>query len=319
MKQSMIRKQNGLHSESGVTIVVITFFVVALFAFAALSLDVGNVLREQRKAQIGTDAAALAAVMRLTNTVQDVTAVTATATEIAGVNGVTATEIAASPVAAVQVGIWTNAQFYANQTIGSRYNAVRVPARRTVPLNFGRVVGLSAMQPVVGSVASLEYLRALAGLRPFAIATNAISGTLPGDYFDVDVKQNNSGQWGKVHFNPDTESWSTDDWRGYMANGYKGLVDFYNARAVIQQSGTDSKSLEDLADRGEEIFIPVVQRIEGPNTFCTVIGFIGVRVTIAPKPGNKQVIRFTMTEALATGTPGGIPGPYSVQGRFLVK
>ena len=53
--------------QSGSTLVLVTFFMAALFAFASLSIDVSNVYSLQRKAQSATDAAALAAVALCTN------------------------------------------------------------------------------------------------------------------------------------------------------------------------------------------------------------------------------------------------------------
>jgi hypothetical protein len=220
--------------ERGVTIVVVTFFMVALFAFAALSLDVGNVLREQRKAQVGTDAAALAAATRLASA--DNTAVITEAEVIAAANGVTAAEIAAGSTGGypgqVQVGNWdtnraVNARFLAG---GTPRNAVRVPARRTVALNFGRVIGLGLMRPAVHSVAILPP----AGMAPFGIESGLV-GTMSSNGVYT-LNRDNAGNWGKLNLggalnNPNV--WEEAFDYGYSGPlGREGTVDgqqvYYN-------------------------------------------------------------------------------------------
>jgi Flp pilus assembly protein TadG len=324
MNQSMIRKQNGLRSESGVTIVVVTFFMVALFAFAALSLDVGNVLREQRKAQIATDAAALAGVVRLTNSVQDVSLAITTATAIAVANGVTSTEISDSPLGAVEVGVWSNGTF--RSPIGSeRYNAVRVPARRTVPLNFGRVVGLGTMSPVVKSVAALQSLTQPTGLRPWGVSSNLVASLATNTSVIVDVKQDNSGVWGEVDFNQKVEDWSTTDWKNYMLNGYDGSVDLNDPYAAEIKKGNPqlSKTLQDWAASGEVVFIPVVAGwfpvLDDEKKFLPLVGFIAIQITQGPDPGNKNQVVFTLVDALGTGSGTGTSGSIWLKGRNLVQ
>src|SRR5258705_3497384 len=54
--------------ESGGTLVMVTVSMAAIFGFAALSLDVGKVLSEQRKENVATDAGALAGVAQLPDT-----------------------------------------------------------------------------------------------------------------------------------------------------------------------------------------------------------------------------------------------------------
>ena len=225
MKDSTMPNRIGLRDESGVTIVVVTFFVVALFAFAALSLDVGNVLREQRKAQIGTDAAALAAVTMLGTSTDDATlraAVNQMANQIAGTNGVTATEIASGNGGGIQLGYWSNATFYVRAS--APYNAVRVPARRTVNLMFGRVVGLGQMRPAVESVAKIT----LGGMVPFGVGQDVLSGVATNCANPKDnacqftINRANSGNWGKLDLggvlnNPNA-------WEDAFVNGYDGPV-----------------------------------------------------------------------------------------------
>ena len=322
MSQPALRNRDSRRAESGATIVIVTFFVVALFAFAALSLDVGNALREQRKAQIGTDAAALAALLRLTNTVQDVNQVRTTAEEIAGANGVTTTEISASTLGLIEVGIWSNGQFYANQTAGGRYNAVRVPARRTVPLNFGRVVGVNVLRPAVVSVAMLDSLSAASGLRPFTVSSNLLNNVAVGQSFTVNenvVGGDNSGQWGQLDYQ---NTLTGSAWYNAMIGGYQGLIPTGDSWAELNQ-GNDHvrQAFEYLIDNHVQIIIPVIDTFtDVPNNGnVNIVGFIGLEVTDYQNRGRNSSITFTLRQALGSGTGGGTPGPYRASGRFLVK
>src|ERR1041385_827215 len=90
--------------ESGSTLVLVTMFIIALFGFAALTIDVGRVYKEKRHAQFGTDAGAYAAANLLTNSPQTLDQIKIEAINIAAANGVTNTEI--SNAGTVELGHW---------------------------------------------------------------------------------------------------------------------------------------------------------------------------------------------------------------------
>lgn len=320
----MIKPRYDRKRQAGTTIVIITVFMVALFAFAALSLDVGNVLREQRKTHTATDAAAFAGVVALTNSPQSAAEVMALAGALAGTNGVTATEISQSTIGAIQVGIWTNKQFLANTTTaGGYYNAVRVPARRTVPLYFGRVVGLGTMRPQVDSVAMIDSLSVATGLRPWGVTSNSLIGLSVGSEFTVSQKQGQNGQWGILQFNYDTEGeWNTPQWHSFMVNGYPAGVDLANPRAVRTSTGSEhlAKVLDDLSKSHEIILIPVVRHfnVQGKE-FVPVVGFIGVSVVSRKGGGSNMEVRLKIERTVGSGQGGGPGGPLWLQGRFMVQ
>src|SRR6266404_776216 len=149
-------------SKRGSALVLVTLFIFVLFGFAALSLDVSNVYREKHRAHMATDAAALAGVAKIgdpfVDPSQQKSDAVAEAQIIANTNGVTDIEISASAVGntgTIQVGLWDGNVFAANAT---PYNAVRVPAQRKVPLNFGNIggpLGMSQMTPTVDSIATI--------------------------------------------------------------------------------------------------------------------------------------------------------------------
>lgn len=331
MNQSVSQKPSGFRNESGATIIIVTFFMVALFAFAALSLDVGNVLREQRKAQIATDAAALAGAILLTN--GNDTVVITGATAIAEINGVTTNEIGAGATTGrwgnypgqIQVGNWdtnrpTTTRF---QDGGTPRNAVRVPARRNVPLHFAPIVGLRNMNPVVVSVATLESLATPTGLRPWGVSSNLLAGVGIGDSVTVDLKADPNGIWGYAYFNQNVEQWNTPDWKKYMSEGYPGTVDLANSYAAYAKRGNPAlaKELGELADSGAVVFIPVAAGWDNTDLgkYVPLVGFVAVRITQGPKQGNKQNVVFTVVEALGTGGGGGPSGSIWLKGRSLVQ
>jgi hypothetical protein len=180
--------------DRGNAIVIFTVFLVALCGFAALSLDVGNVFREQRKAHIGTDAAALAGVANLsggmTNLSQEKLDAVAEARVIANTNGVTDAEIAAGArkrlPGEIQVGQWSGGVFIPD---AAPYTAVRVPARRSVPLNFGKVVGLGVINPAVDSVAVLGAISI-----PYGVPTNVLVGV--GETLELQPWPRTAGEGG---------------------------------------------------------------------------------------------------------------------------
>src|SRR5579862_419168 len=143
-----------VRDQRGSTLVLVVGFVVALFGFAALAIDIARVYKEREHEQFGTDAAAYAGVAMLnTNLSNGVMAANAIqeAINVAGANGVTNTEI--QNAGTVEVGQWSNSTFNANVT---PYNAVRVPSKRTVAMTFAKVVGMNAMRPGTHSIAELS-------------------------------------------------------------------------------------------------------------------------------------------------------------------
>ncbi len=148
-------QQHHLRDETASTLVLVTAFVVGMFGFAALTLDVGRAYKEKRHEQFGTDAGAYAAVNMLNTNLAAATAANNASLEaanVAGANGVTSSEIVNG--GGIQVGQWKNGAFSVDNTLP--YNAVRVYAQRNVGMQFGKVVGMSSMNPAVHSIADLE-------------------------------------------------------------------------------------------------------------------------------------------------------------------
>jgi len=308
-------------SESGTALVLVTICILAIFGFAALSLDVGNVFREQRKENTATDAAALSAVILLTNTPQNAGSVIGFAEAMANANGVTTAEIGASNTGTIEVGIWNNGQFLANQTINGSYTAVRVPSKRSVPLSFAKIVGLSGMTPAVHSVAALTAAGSMANLVPFAVAlelfaTNSYTG-LPsgyGDYLDLNDANIGSGKQGKLNF-----GFKNGDWNNYMTtNGWDGNVSVGSVPVIT--GNAQVKQAFQALDLNAVFAMAVVDHIDtSGNKDSNVVGFIIVKLVDFSGTGSgwNAKVQF-LARVVGTGGGGTCPPPCA-QARALME
>jgi Flp pilus assembly protein TadG len=199
------------HADRGNTLIIFTLFIVALFGFAALAVDVGNVFRQHRYVHNGTDAAALAGVWKFTDPSiptdpnSQKTYAIAEARDIAAANSVITNEIAAGDTGTITVGQWawspgrTSGVFTVNAW---PYTAVRVPAARSVPLYFAPVVGLRTMQPRVVSIAALQFC----GI-PIGVTQDAVSSALSTNGLLILTKDNaGPGNWGTLQFEDESIS-----------------------------------------------------------------------------------------------------------------
>jgi Flp pilus assembly protein TadG len=308
--------------ESGTTLVMVTMFMLALFGFAALSLDVGNVYREQRKENTATDAAALSAVMFLTNSPQNVSSVISFAEAMANTNGVKTAEIAASNTGTIEVGVWANGQFLANQTTNGAYTAIRVPSRRTVPLNFGRVVGTSTMTPAVKSVAAVGAAGAMANVIPFGVTydqvlTNCLGhGDCYGYFLTLNDSAVGSGKQGKVdlrHYH-DTNEWEAD----MTINGCNCEVSV-GSTPTITGNGHVRQAFQNLGV-GAIVAVPIVDQFDtSGNKPANILGFIVVQITSFSGTGsNWDADVMFLAQVSGTGLGGQCPPPCSLA-RALVQ
>ena len=184
---SINRFRVGHREEKGGILVLVSVGMVAFFGFAALSIDVARVYQQQRDMQSGTDSAALAAAALLTNSPSK-SAISAEASAIAQANGITTNELTANSYGGVQVGQWdaTSQTFTEDAT---PYNAVLVPAKRTVGLQFGQVVGFKTMSQTIHSVAQSVGLGSVStdlatNLVPYGVTTDQLAAATSMGIFD---------------------------------------------------------------------------------------------------------------------------------------
>ena len=125
------------HSEQANALAIVVVFAIALFGFAGLSVDLGNVYVQRHKLQEATDAAALAAVVDWASGLGNAAAVQ-TGNRFAIANGTRSNDSVS-----VTTGTWNNATRAFNPGGSGSVTqapAVRVTAQRTVPTPFARIV-----------------------------------------------------------------------------------------------------------------------------------------------------------------------------------
>jgi Flp pilus assembly protein TadG len=290
--------------DRGNALVIFTLFIAVLFGFAALSLDVANVLREQRKLQIGTDAAALNGVANLTGDMVNLSAqkdsAIAEATIMANTNGVTNAEIAAGArkgfPGEIQVGRWSDGTFVADAT---PYSAVRVPARRNVPLNFGRVVGLGEMNPAVDSVAEIGAFSIPYGVPAGQLVPN-------GDTMYLQSWPRAQTEGGGVGGN-----WGPLDFCGDM-NGTKNVVALINGGgcfATVNDVTSVGTGFEGL----KQAFKQYYENPDNPNHYAVV------PITENYPKGNHEItiLGFAIIEILDSDGGSGSGAGWTLQVRVL--
>ena len=324
-------RRKAVADESGVTLVLLSLFIVALFGFAALSIDVARVFQEQRHIQIAADAAALAGATLLTNATQDAEVVMKEANAVAMANDVAAKEIHAGQghytgnnPNQVQIGVWTNGIFDANHTTPQgRYNAVRMPVHREVDLMFAKVVGMSTMDPKVRSVAMLDSVGCPQGPSPLGVTSNILAGATIGSTITVGEKQGESGQWGQLDFNGGIQT--SGDWEKAMLNGYTGTVCVASSLHADTNPGADrvKKTMQELLDSGQTIIVPMIPTFDNVygQVSVDIIGFVGLQVVGLNDHGSGSTmeITFKYVSALTSGPGGGPSGDVFAKTRTLVQ
>lgn len=173
--------------ESGNALILTAVFLIALLAFAAFSIDMGNVYVQRHLIQSGADAASLAAVQTWA-TENDVTVVTRIGTTVATNNAMFPQDIVS-----ITPGVWnaSNRKFTADSSHNFGNNsvpAVRVIAQRQVPMYFAGIVGIRHMSPRVQSVAIAALATAAAGVMPWA---GCVKGSNPQPCQTVTLKNGN--------------------------------------------------------------------------------------------------------------------------------
>jgi len=155
--------------------VLVTVFLVALFAVGALSVDVGNAQLQRKKIHEATDAAAMAAVIDWVED-EDATLVDQVGRAYAMTNGMTDVE-----VLAVEPGYWEDSTKTFVGPLPTLLSlpagavpAVRVTGKRTVDTAFARVVGMTHMSPAVESIAVVGRAIAAVGALPWAVCDSFI-------------------------------------------------------------------------------------------------------------------------------------------------
>lgn len=304
--------------ESGSIIVLVAVSMVALFGFAALSIDLAHVYQQQRDMQSATDAAALAAAALLTNSSPDPVSIASVATVIAQTNGVSSAEITASNYGGIQVGQWDPSAggFTSNAT---PYNAVLVPAKRTVGLLFGPVVGFGAMTPAVHSVAMLSHPNQVYNPVPLMMMTNLATSIGTTNIVVTKQDYDKTGNFGPINLtSTEPGSFVADMGTGCGCTVTNGEV----LGKDVNGNNTGNNDVYNgllAAATGQPVIVAVVD--DFPDGNCCdvqVVGFILVQIGVSGSKGN-WTASFTYKDGLVgSGSGGPSTSPYA-KDRILVE
>jgi hypothetical protein len=303
-----------------------TLTITALFGFAALSIDVGLVYKNQRDMQVAADAASLAAVARLADSTPSKDAVIKEAVDIAAANGVTLGEITNSALGKVQIGTWdADKNLFTPDTAPSQWNAVRVPALRTVRLLFGNVIGLGSMKPPVHSVSMLTGVSSVTGhgvtgqVVPFGLQQSMVTGVRYGSI--IDLHDQGPGNTGALDFHGEIKN--PHAWYAAFVSGYGGTVsikDTDNAARPGIPSWVSRAFDQRIQDGNTTVTMPVVAESLQGSHGVTIVGFVSVQLISAPTGGVGNFsgqVRFLGD--LVNGEGGGPSGSPFAQTRALVQ
>ena len=327
MDKQLRRMQHGnlsVSDQSGSTLLLVTMFVVGLFGFAALTIDVARVYKEKRHEQFGTDAGAFAAVMMLTNSAANgaMTAAIQEATDVSGANGVTSSEITSG--GGVQVGVWADGQFLAGQTTNGYYNAVLAPAKRNVGMTFAKVVGFSAMNPAVHSVADLEPAGDAANVIPFAISQAQLTNKSFGDTMLLNDPTVGPGKWGKIDLGvdeaPNYQGYqNVQDWQADMTPSGCNCIVPVGTIPTVGGAAQVVQTFNGLA-RGTILTMPVVDQIDTSGSKpATILGFVNIVLVDSSGSGSGWSATVKFLAQVSGDRGGGSCPPPCSQARALVQ
>lgn len=162
--------------EEGISLVIVAVSMFVFLAIAGLAIDMSYVYFVKNELQVAVDAAALAGASRLTDpndTVQ--TAALDEARVYAAKNKVSPEEITE-----LSVGYWDGAQY---QVGGYPINAVKVRAKKTAPLSFGKMVEWPAMSPSAEAIAADPPIPTAP--IPFCLNVCSYGGAIPPTLFKL--------------------------------------------------------------------------------------------------------------------------------------
>ncbi len=342
MKEAIVSKPTRrFESRQGSVLVLVTVFMIALFAFAALSIDVGNTLVQRKRIHEAADAAALAAVADWAR------GKSATEVGVLGANFASANDLAAEEILAIEPGTWNHAsRTFAGPLATLPANsvpAVRVVAKRSVSMAFARVIGLSEMNPRVESVAVVARATAAAGALPWAVCDSFT----PAKCVTITVQMKDggetnacsasgpiSGNFGQLTFPGGSgASW----YKQNIENGYQGILRVGQCVATDPgvSWGPTKQGIDDRLDRVPAYtctstseppttkrlgIIPVVEDLDvsGKKAVCITGFYVG---SLDGYNNSRKSVTVTFLEVFA-GTevdPSSPPVPGQLAGVALVR
>lgn len=213
--QFFLRPPKPFHGRAGQALVLGSFFVVAFFAFAAVSVDVSRLYLEKKKLQNATDSAALAGAIEFPQANSSDLRYDTKARNFA-----TANRLQDAEIDTVEAGHWdTNTTSF---TAGATpVDSVRVAATRTVSLTFAPVIGLKTLTVHAHSVAQAYASDSVTGLAmPWVIMYDTNNPPNKCDNFELRADTTPTGGTWRLP----SDSNSGSEYRDRIENGFDGTI-----------------------------------------------------------------------------------------------
>lgn len=273
-------------SERASAIVLTTIFLMVLFAFAALGLDVGNLLTHQRQLQDMADATALGAVQDW-GLGKDATTTKNSGATIANNNNLRVTD-----VIAITCGVWnaSTTNFVANQSTftTNAVPAVKVALSRVVETAFMRLFGWPTLVARGNATAIAAQAIEANGVVPLLAAGIEHPNPQPGDiltlkYPEQGVILDASGNTGAADM-PGKQSYKENLKFGY--NGIVAIGNVYQTTPGLKTGTTQEGINYHIANVGTTVIVMTISDIakSGKSDF-TVTGFWVVDLTATDNAG----------------------------------
>lgn len=266
--------------ERGLALAFVAIAISVLMVFVALAVDISVSRFHKHLLQVGSDAGALAGVLKLGEN-RNLTIPAQTEAEAT----INANVISDNEITSVEVGTWDSiARAFSSPGDGPPYNAVRVSARRTVPMVFSSVLGRNSLTPPVQSIAYLTGAGMADCVIPYGVEGSYLAELIQngldyGDIMTVDPHGLGSngpglgGNWGKLDIGGNMSSKPNFD--DAMVNGACNMP--VRTGDVVEQAtgfaGTPT-GWDERIQINPFVIIPVVTDFGNGNSSVTILGFL---------------------------------------------
>ena len=290
----------------GIVLLTFAVMVLAVVGICGLAIDLGQMYVAKSELQNYTDAAALAATMKLDGTTSGLNQASLDA-----LNNINTWKFGSAPVSNVTVEFSTalDGVYIENPPTGAGYRFARVTAHETVAMTFLSVFpGVGATRSVAASSTSGQMM--LTGLG---------DGVLPFSPDAHDASDPNFGyllgkpytlRWAKAVGNPPAGTYLTSV-NGQKLIGCQGDMDtpgFQPGETSASQRGyIDLSNLDPLDSGGGAALIR--ETVLGQVSFNLKI--VPYQYVVTPEPGQKQTITSAMVERVLQDTDPTTPTYYT--------
>ncbi|NMC61902.1 MAG: hypothetical protein GYA55_01900 [SAR324 cluster bacterium] len=303
------------NSENGFYVVFFSFCLVLLGALTALVVDIGHARLQQRRLQMGTDAAALASALEFFVSNESTTNLKRETWKFASLNKLNPD----SEIDRMELGCWdgtnfTNPSYFILNSgdgivssglkpscSGNTQTAVYVQSSNVLPTSFARVIRVFSLETTAAAVATVPKAPNNC-VKPFGFEQNLFNNpgngrplVQIGDEFSV--TRADSGNWCKVNLQGINMS-SGKNFENAMLSATCLEASLGEVRPGTGFGGTISKVFQEIpVSQRSGIFVPLVDDFpNGKSENVTIEEFIKVDFIGVSESGSNWVGTFRLLE-----------------------